>query len=188
MDSNISSRSSSPEPQTSETKKIYEKVADSLKTTDIPRSLEKEKKKNGRNAPRTEKQMEALRSGMLKLKENREMRAKEKEDRKQTNVELRKKGLPLLEAPIKVEKVAEIKPAPVVVVKQRKVRIDKGVLKSKDPQDKAITKREFEEMRSMLKPIEKEVVREVPVIQERVVEREKVLSGSELLNKIFFNK
>jgi hypothetical protein len=185
MDSNISSRSSSPEPQTSETKKIYEKVADSLKTTDIP-SLEK--KKNGRNAPRTEKQMEALRSGMLKLKENREMRAKEKEDRKQTNVELRKKGLPLLEAPIKVEKVAEIKPAPVVVVKQRKVRIDKGVLKSKDPQDKAITKREFEEMRSMLKPIEKEVVREVPVIQERVVEREKVLSGSELLNKIFFNK
>jgi hypothetical protein len=36
------------------------------------------------------------------------------------------------------------------------------------------------------KIVEKEVVREVPV--DRVVEREKVLSGSALLDRLFFNK
>jgi hypothetical protein len=36
------------------------------------------------------------------------------------------------------------------------------------------------------KVVEKEVVREVPV--ERVVEKEKMLTGSALLNKVFFNR
>ncbi len=196
MDSKSSSRSSSPEPQTQITEKIPEKTADSLKT-------KPEKKLSGRNAPRNEKQMEALRKGMAKLKENRELRAKEKEERKRTNEELKAKGLPPIEPPIKLKKteIVELKPAkiePVDVklqVKERKVRVDKGVPKIKDPEMKTITKKEFQEMKSMMaqlrpaeKVVEKEVVREVPVVKEKVIEREKVLSGSELLNKIFFNK
>jgi hypothetical protein len=194
MDSKNSSRSSSPEPKTQITEKIPEEIRDSLKT-------KPEKKVSGRNAPRTDKQMEALRKGMAKLKENRELRAKEKEDRKKTNVLLKEKGLPPIEPPVKLKKIeaVELKPVKIepveIKIKERKVRVDKGLPKNKDPQLKNITKKEFDEMKAMmaqLKPtervVEKEVVREVPVTREKVVEREKVLSGSDLLNKIFFNK
>lgn len=194
MDSKDSSRSSSPEPKTQKTEKIPEKMDDSLKT-------KPEKKVSGRNAPRNEKQMEALRKGMAKLKENRELRAKEKEDRKMTNALLKEKGLPPIEAPVKLKKIeaVELKPVKIepveIKIKERKVRKDKGVAKSQDPLDKPISRRELQEMKQImtqLKPTEKEVVkevvREVPVVRETVVEREKVLTGSDLLNKIFFNK
>ena len=147
----------------------------------------------------TEKQLAALRGGMAKLKEMREANAKEKEERVKTNDELRAKGLPAIEPPIKLKKkdIVEMKAQAAVlepvtlIVKERKVRADKG-----QPKATSSTAAEFREMKAaflaMQKPAEiKEVVREVQVperVVERVVEKERVLSGSQLLDKIFFNR
>jgi len=76
MESNVSSRSSSPEP-------ANKPVITAAKPV-------KEKK------PISDKQRESLRKGMEALKVKREQLAKEKEDRKKTNEELKAKGLPLL--------------------------------------------------------------------------------------------
>jgi hypothetical protein len=147
----------------------------------------------------TEKQLAALRGGMAKLKEKREAIAKEKEERVKTNDELRAKGLPAIEPPIKLKKkeILEMKAQAAVlepvtlIVKERKVRADKG-----QPKATSSTAAEFREMKAaflaMQKPAEiKEVVREVQVperVVEKIVEKERMLSGSDLLNKIFFNK
>jgi hypothetical protein len=149
--------------------------------------------------PVSEKQLTALRAGMAKLKEKREATAKEKDERVKTNDELKAKGLPPIEPPIKLKKkeIVEMKAQAAVLepveikIKERKVRVDKG-----QPKATSSTAAEFREMKaaflSMQKPAEiKEVVREVQVperIVEKIVEKEKMLSGSDLLNKIFFNK
>ena len=178
MDSNISSRSSSPDPKPQKTAKISEP-------------------KTGRHAPRTDKQMAALKLGMAKLKEKRETLAKEKDDRKKTNEELKSKGLPPIEPPIKLKKteVSVLPPVtlePVKIeVKQRKSRVDKGTTR-KDTEMKHITREEFDELKGLMSSAVKPVPVVAPApapapVRERVVEP-KVLSGSELLNKIFFNK
>lgn len=184
MESNISSRSSSPEP-----------VA-SAKLGQASAPLEKKKR------PVSDKQREALKLGMAKLKEKREQLAKEKETRKKTNEELKAKGLPPIEPPLKIKKqdIMELpKLEPVEVkVKERKVRADKGVPRASGIREKTNA---IEELKKMVlemkektegKVIEKpvEVIKQVPVevVKEKVVEKEKVLSGSDLLNKIFFSK
>lgn len=149
--------------------------------------------------PVSEKQLTALRAGMAKLKEKREATAKEKDERVKTNEELKAKGLPPIEPPIKLKKkeIVEMKAQAAVLepveikVKERKVRVDKGM-----PKATSSTATEFKAMKeaflAMQKPAEiKEVVREVQVperVVERVVEKERVLSGSELLNRVFFNR
>ena len=136
---------------------------------------------------------------MAKLKEKREANAKEKDERVKTNDELKAKGLPPIEPPIKLKKkeIVEMKAQAAVLepveikVKERKVRVDKG-----QPKATSSTALEFKAMKeaflSMQKPAEvREVIKEVQVperVVERVVEKEKMLSGSDLLNKIFFNK
>lgn len=160
----------------------------------IPDKVDKRK---GRKP--TEAQMAGLRAGMAKLKEKRESIAKEKDERVKTNDELKAKGLPPIEPPIKLKKkeIVEMKAQAAVLepveikIKERKVRVDKG-----QPKATSSTALEFKAMKeaflSMQKPAEiKEVIKEVQVperVVERVVEKERMLSGSDLLNKIFFNK
>lgn len=150
--------------------------------------------KKGKNVgrPVSEKQLAALRAGMAKLKEKREAIAKEKDERVKTNDELKAKGLPPIEPPIKLKKkdIVEMKAQAAVlepvVFKERKVRADKG-----QPKATSSTALEFREMKAaflaMQKPGEvREVIKELPErVVERVVEKERLLSGSELLNKIF---
>lgn len=143
----------------------------------------------------TDAQMAGLRKGMALLKEKREANAKEKDERVKTNDELKAKGLPPIEPPIKLKKkdIVEMKAQAAVlepvVLKERKVRADKG-----QPKATSSTALEFREMKAaflaMQKPAEvREVIKELPErVVERVVEKERLLSGSELLNRVFFNK
>jgi hypothetical protein len=174
-----------------------------MDTTPIPKveTVEKVEKVDGRRRKATDKQLEGLRKGMAILKEKREALAKEKEERIKTNEELKSKGLPPIEPPLKLKKkdLVEMKAQAVVlepvVIKERKPRSDKGKPRAENP-----STAEFKQMKeaflsiqaSVQKPAEiKEVIREVKVpAQERVVEKvvEKVLSGNALLDKIFFNR
>ena len=183
MNSNVSSRSSSPEP-----------IANAKIGT------AKEVKEKKERKPLTDKQREALKMGMAKLKEKREELQKEKESRKKTNEELKAKGLPPIEPPIKIKKqdITELpKLEPVELkVKQRKVRADKGTtrvssVRAKTDGIEELKKMVFElQAKTEGKVVEKpvEVIKEVVKPVEKIVEKEKVLSGSDLLNKIFFNK
>ena len=124
--------------------------------------------------PLSDKQKENLKKGWDGLKARREAIAKAKEE-----------GVPYAPPP-----KIETPPETVVhrVLENRKSR--------KAPTQVSIVSKELAEVKEMLlkqmkpveveKIVEKEVVREVPV--DRVVEREKVLSGSALLDKLFFNK
>jgi hypothetical protein len=143
----------------------------------------------------TEKQKAGLQKGMDALKLKRESLAKEKDERVKTNVVLKEKGLPPIEPPLKIKgkDIQELpKPEPVElkVPPPRKVRADKGVKRDGTGTALKVTREEFNELKSHLKPsvVEKIVEKEVPVIKEKIVHTEKVLSGSELLNKIFFSK
>lgn len=180
MESNVSSRSSSPEP--------------AVKPVSQPPKPVKEKK------PISDKQRESLRKGMEALKVKREQLAKEKEERKKTNEELKAKGLPPIEPPLKIKNkdITELpKPEPVKIeLKTRKPRNDKGIPRPDRTKEKIDTIAEIKKMvlelqaKSEGKIIEKpvEVIKEVPVVKEKEVVKEKVLSGSDLLNRIFFNK
>lgn len=180
MESNISSRSSSSEP-----------VA-KAKIGEVKKNPEVKPKR-----PVSDKQREALKLGMAKLKEKREQLAQEKETRKKTNEELKSKGLPPIEAPIKIKKqdIMELpKLEPVEIkVQERKVRNDKGV-----PRISAVRAKTdgIEELKKMVlelqqrqgvpaRVVEKEVINPIERIVEREVVVVKELSGSALLNKIF---
>lgn len=180
MESNISSRSSSSEP-----------VA-KAKIGEVKKNPEVKPKR-----PVSDKQREALKLGMAKLKEKREQLAQEKETRKKTNEELKSKGLPPIEAPIKIKKqdIMELpKLEPVEIkVQERKVRNDKGV-----PRISAVRAKTdgIEELKKMVlelqqrqgvpaRVVEKEVIKPIERIVEREVVVVKELSGSALLNKIF---
>lgn len=175
MESSLSSRSSSPEPVAA-------------------KSIGKKEVKPKR--PVSDKQREALKLGMAKLKQKREELQKEKETRAKTNEELKAKGLPVIEPPIKIKKqdITELpKLEPVEVkVKERKVRADKGVNRVSAVRAKTDGIEELKKMMMELKQSQSQSVpvKDTPVqaapVKERIVEKEKVLSGSELLNKIFF--
>ncbi len=140
-----------------------------------------EKKRKNVGRPVTDKQREALRKGMEAIKAKREALAKEKEQRKE-------KGLP---DPPKVVKPVVVE-AP--VVKERKPR--KEYVRPPVNERKTICREDFNALKTMVeeiakkpvaeKIVEKEVVKEVV----KPVEREvvKVLSGSALLDAVFFGK
>lgn len=173
MESNVSSRSSSPDPIAAKT---------------LGRAEAKPKRVV------SDKQRAALKLGMAKLKEKREQLQKEKETRVKTNEELKAKGLPVIEPPIKIKKqdITELpKLEPVEIkVKERKVRADKGISRPSAIKVKTDGIEELKKMVMELKQNQTAPIKDTPVqaapVKEKVVEKEKVLSGSELLNKIFF--
>lgn len=124
--------------------------------------------------PRTEAQKAVTEKGFAALKARREAIAKAKAE-----------GTEYVPPP-------KVEPPPEVVVE----RILTSRRTKKAPSQVSIVSKELAEVKEMLvkqmkpveieKIVEKEVVREVPV--DRVVEREKVLSGSALLDRLFFNK
>ncbi len=156
--------------------------------TEAPKVEEKKKR------VMTDKQKAGLQKGMEALKAKREALSKEKDERKKTNEVLKEKGLPPVEPPLKIKgKDIQVIPTvePVEIkIKERKVRTDKG--SKRGTALKNITREEFDELKTSLKPretvVEKIVEKEVPVVKERVVHTEKVLSGNALLDKIFFNR
>jgi len=136
-----------------------------------------------------EKQMAGLRKGMEALKAKRETLAKEREvhEEKQTKGEIpadapKPKFVPNPKPP-KVVTVPAPPPEPEVIYKERKKSVVKARIAVDDVKSELAALRS--ELAAMKKPAEiKEVVKEVPV--ERVVEKTKMLSGSEMLNAIFF--
>jgi len=171
-------------------------------TAPLPSPIPTVKKPNGNTGRKpSEKQLEALRGGMAKLKAKREQEKIKKEEKKAR----KEKGEPDSsedEAPAPVE-VKPPKPIKLDVInlapvkKPRKQRSDTGV--EKVPKEKKYATREdFEAFKSqmfetikttpMIKEVEKPVDRivEKEVIKEVPVHTTKVMSGSDLLNSIFF--
>ena len=136
-----------------------------------------------------DKQMAGLRKGMEALKAKREALAKEREvhEEKQTKGEIpadapKPKFIPNPKPP-KVVKVSAPAPEPAVIQVERKKREVKTKIAVDDVKSELAALRS--ELAAMKKPAEvKEVVKEVAV--DRVVEKTKLLSGSEMLNAIFF--
>ena len=136
-----------------------------------------------------DKQMAGLRKGMEALKAKREALAKEREvhEEKQTKGEIpadapKPKFIPNPKPP-KVVKVSAPPPEPAVIQVERKKREVKVKVAVDDVKSELAALRS--ELAAMKKPAEvKEVVKEVAV--DRVVEKTKLLSGSEMLNAIFF--
>jgi hypothetical protein len=124
--------------------------------------------------PRSEAQKAVTEKGFAALKARREAIAKAKAE-----------GIEYVPPP-----KVELPPEDVV----RRVLMSRRTAKT--PSQVSLVSKELAEVKDMLlkqmKPVEvekivqKEVVREVPV--DRIVEREKVLSGSALLDRLFFNK
>jgi len=168
-------------------------------TAPLPSPIPTVKKPNGNTGRKpSEKQLEALRGGMAKLKAKREQEKVKKEEKKarkergEPDSSEDEAPAPVPPKPIKLD-VINLAP----VKKPRKPRSDAGV--EKVPKEKKYATREdFEAFKSQMfetikttpmikeveKPVdrivEKEVVREVPV------HTTKVMSGSDLLNSIFF--
>ena len=132
-----------------------------------------------------DKQMAALRKGMDALKVKRETLAKERE----VHEEKKAKGEIPADTPLPVQpkKVKPVKvvtaptPPPEVVIVQRKPPTIKP-----NPMiaEMAALRAEVSALKAPAVVVEKIVDRPV----DRVVEKTKVLSGSDLLNQIFFNK
>lgn len=130
----------------------------------------------------TDKQMAGLRKGMEALKAKREVLAKERE----VHEEKKAKG----EIPADTPRPKEVRkpktkvvsvpaPPPEVVLVQRKSRVVK-----ENPMIAEMAALRAEVSALKAPAVVKEVVKEVPV--DRIVEKTKVLSGSEMLNAIFF--
>ncbi len=130
--------------------------------------------------PRSEKQIAVTQKGMIALKERRERLAKEKEEApvdlpKELAKKMRSTAIIDMRSPV-VAPVVEpvVAPAPVVVEPEKKVKVKK-------PKDDSM-KREIAALKEIMlsaKNTPSVAHVEVPVPKERVV------SGSELLNKIF---
>jgi len=137
----------------------------------------------------SDKQLEGLRKGMAVLKAKREALAKEKQE-VQTKIEKgelpedtpipkrqMKQRTTIVAKPLKVE-TPEPEPEVKPVKKPRKAHV------SKVSQQLDAFKAEMLQM--VQKPVEvKEVEKVVEKPVERIVQKERVVSGSELLNKIF---
>jgi hypothetical protein len=136
----------------------------------------------------SEKQLEALRKGMAVIKAKREALAKEKEEVK-TKIE---KGELPEDTPIPKEYQ---KPRNTIKVKPIKVEVQaepvvQPVKKPRKPHVSKVAQQlesfKSEMMAMVQKPVEvKEVEKIVEKPVERVIQKERVVSGSELLNKIF---
>jgi hypothetical protein len=136
---------------------------------DLPKDEEVKKKR-----VMSEKQKENLSKGMAALKAKREALRNEQETDSSEHV---------VAAPAPVT-------APVAEVKPKRTY-------TKQPKKEVVGVEEFNNFKNELygKLQPKEVIKEVsiekivdrPIITEKVIEREKFLSGSELINKIFFS-
>lgn len=136
----------------------------------------------------SEKQLEALRKGMAKLKEKREALAKEKVE---VITKIEKGELPE-DTPIPKNKQKPrnsftAKPLP----KPAEPEPEPQVQPAKKPRKKHVSKvtQQLESFKSeMLAMVQKPVEVKTEVVEkpvERIVQKERVVSGSELLNKIF---
>ena len=134
----------------------------------------------------SEKQLESLRKGMEKMKQKREAIAKEREEHEKKKAA----GEIPADAPKpkyvpepKKEKITAPAPViPVLVTKERKPRVVKPRVSDEVRSEFALLRTE---LAALKKPAEVKVeVVEKPV--DRIVEKMKVVSGSELLNSIFF--
>jgi hypothetical protein len=143
-----------------------------------PKVVKKEKKKC------TEEQLANLRKGMEVMKQKREALAKERV----AVEEKKKKGELPLDTPlpkyVPKAKTKVVKPE-VVEMAERPV-----ITRERKPRVKQVTATDLEAMKTSIltalapkKEEEKTVVKEVPV--EKVVQKERIVSGSELLNKVF---
>lgn len=135
----------------------------------------------------SDKQMAALRKGMDALKAKRETLAKDREvhEEKQTKGEIpadapKPKFIPNPKAP-KVVK-ASVPPPEVVIVERKKRETKPNPMIA----EMAALRAEVSALKAPTKEVVVEKIVDRPV--ERVVEKTKVLSGSDLLNQIFFNK
>jgi hypothetical protein len=135
-----------------------------------------------------EKQMAGLRKGMEALKSKREALAKEREihEEKQTKGEIpadapKPKFVPNPKPP-KIVKVSAPAPEPAVIHVERKKREVKVKVAVDDVKNELASLRA--ELSALKKPAE---VKEVPVekIVEKVIHKEKVVTGSEMLNLLF---
>jgi vacuolar-type H+-ATPase subunit D/Vma8 len=136
----------------------------------------------------SEKQLEGLRKGMAVLKAKREALAKEKEEVK-TKID---KGELPEDTPIPKDKY---KPRNTIVAKALKVEtppelIVQPVKKPRKPHVSKVSQQldsfKAEMMAMVQKPAEiKEVEKIVEKPVERVIQKERVMTGSEMLNKIF---
>jgi hypothetical protein len=146
---------------------------------DAPPPPKKEKRKMN------EKQMAGLRKGMEMMKAKRQEREQFEEKQKKGEIPADAPRPVAPPKPPKVVKVSAPPPEPQVVLVERKKRVDKAKIAVDDVKSELASLRA--ELSAMKKPAEiKEVVKEVSVPVERIVEKTKVLSGSELLNSIFF--
>jgi membrane-associated protease RseP (regulator of RpoE activity) len=129
----------------------------------------------GKNAKRpcSEKQLANLRAGMEILKVNREKKAKEKAERKVA-------GLPEPPKPVKVLVEPPVKEKVRYITRDRQERTSNHV-----------TREEFQQIKDLLvkdKAPVTEVVKEKEVIKEVLVHKDRVVSGSSMLDAIFFPK
>jgi D-alanyl-D-alanine carboxypeptidase len=142
-------------------------------------------------AKATDKQMANLRKGMEALKAKREALAKEKEvfEEKQKKGEIPADApKPKLAPAPKKPKVVVVSPPPAepeVIYKERKKQERKAKIAVDDVKGElAALRAELSALKAPAVVKEVEKIVEKPV--DRVVEKTKVLSGSEMLNAIFF--
>jgi len=134
----------------------------------------------------SEKQLESLRKGMEKIKQKREAIAKEREEheKKKAAGEIPANApTPKYVPEPKKEKITAPAPViPVLVTKERKPRVVK-------PRVDDEIRSEFASLRTELAALKKPAEVKVEVVEkpvDRIVEKTRVVSGSELLNSIFF--
>jgi hypothetical protein len=170
--------------------------------------IPKVKKPNGNIGRKpSEKQMEALRGGMAKLKAKREQEKVKKEEKKarkergepDSSEDEAPAPAPAPVVPPKPKKlISQDTLLEVIPLKPARVRKPRVAKEPVPPEKKYATREDFEAFKSQMfetikttpmikevsvdKIVEKEVVREVPV--ERVVEKR--LTGSAMLDSIFF--
>ncbi len=152
----------------------------------IVEELRKKVPNKNKGRPPTEKQLENLRKGMEAMKVKRETLKLKKEE----SLRRAAAGEPLSDDEPEPPKPPP--PPPVLYVKPS--RADKGIKKST-----YVSRDDFDSLKTTLletikqssaPAVEKIVEKEVPVerIVDREVIREKVLTGSDMLDRLFFNK
>jgi hypothetical protein len=152
---------------------------------DLPQTIEVPAKKK---KELSEKQRENLSKGMAILKANREAKSKKQEVEVAEAAEEPVAAAPVAAPVVAAPPVVAVAPEPVapVVKKERKPRVIKNYLTTED----------FNSFKSELlttlkpnavAPVVPVVQREVPSVQPVAI-KERVISGSALLDRIFFNK
>ena len=129
-----------------------------------------------------EKQMAGLRKGMEMMKAKRQEREQFEEKKAKGEIPA-DTPLPVQPKKPKIVKVSAPAPEPQVIQVERKKRTEKAKIAVDDVKNELASLRA--ELSALKKPAEV-VVKEVEKPVDRIVEKTKVLSGSELLNSIFF--